>query len=158
MTSYPFKLFVIFLNSWEIKLELNEEDYFRAQIESVKFLIFLFTYLRNLTKFGILARTGNNRKVCCSCRVVLPARCSIAFLTLSLPLPVVVVVFWVTNQYALLTKRKARMVGQYPTQPSCPSNHDQVDFYFVRRSKWPCLRGQSVKSREGKKGPLCPLG
>ena len=94
LTSYPFKLFVIFLNSWEIKLELKEEDYSRAQIESVKCFTFLFTHSRNLTKFGLLARTGNNRKACCSCRVVvLPVRCSIAFLTLLFPLVVVVVVF-----------------------------------------------------------------
>ena len=42
LTSYPFKLFVIFVDSWEIKLELKEEDYSRAQIDAVKFIAFLF--------------------------------------------------------------------------------------------------------------------
>ena len=42
LTSYPFKPLVIFVDSWEIKLELKEEDYSRAQIDPVKFIAFLF--------------------------------------------------------------------------------------------------------------------
>ena len=109
-------------------MELKEEDYSRAQIESVKFLPPCSR--THETCLSLICWEGREITEKRAARAQL-LFCLLAALLLFLHAIVPVSRHHrsiLSHQSICAVNEEVRMVGQYPARPSCPSNYDQMEF------------------------------